>query len=154
MRKLQPARKSCIHTEWLFIVNNFPCFFIYRQIIWETFFCRFPGRCLFPMFRRHMLCRWVSINFFSSQYLQVIRGLQPPPSPPPRFHICRIRSLWSNFKEIFRKKLSLTWGWPEVVSMSPYCFIELGGPDLSSSLYPYYVYLYIVKANEWEIAFF
>ncbi len=54
--------------------------------------------------------------------------------------------IWPNgtFKEILLNRLSLTWGWPEVLSMA---LCSHTGSDLSSSLCPYSVYLY--SENQW-----
>jgi hypothetical protein len=57
-------------------------------------------------------------------------------------------------KELLRTKLTMTWDWVEVLFIWLLLFIYWrGGPDLSSSLCPYFVCLYcIMIVNEWDEA--
>ncbi len=59
-----------------------------------------------------------------------------------------------SFKEILRNMLSLTWGWPEVLSMAPIVQIlnRWFWPELFS-LSLYYLRVSLVKTNEWEGSF-
>jgi hypothetical protein len=89
------------------------------------------------------VCTWPKGNRFVAERLVAWRF----------FTVCH----WSApcgriFKEILRNRLSLTWGWPEVLSMAPIVLIlnRWIWPELFSL--PFHVSL--VKTFEWEAAYF
>jgi hypothetical protein len=91
--------------------------------------------------------RWLS--YLSKKYVYVQGKIQGPSRSPQYFTPKSDRI----FKEILRKRLSFTWGWPEVLSMAPIIkILHRGARQELFSWSPLCIYL--VMDNELEIAFF
>ncbi len=72
----------------------------------------------------------------------------PVPTPLP------LKTVVEFLREIQRRRLSLTWGWPEVCPSLILLLYWTDGYDLSSSLCRYHCTCICMKTNEWEEAFF